>query len=463
MKIQNVRSNNISTIYENSIDPKIKKDFGIFYTDYSLALNMIKELHIKKNSTLLDPCCGTGVFLEAANSLGYNNVCGCDIDKEAVSICNKHHGKVIVCDSIFNNHSDTLVKLNINNKVDCIIGNPPYAILNNNNCNNANKDIYDKIKKNGNNLFIGSIMQSINMLKPKGILSFIIPKNFLHVDSYSCFRKTILNEYNIIKIIDLGAYFKNVRGEQIIITIQKYKTDSNKILFKRLINNSFVQLSSILQQFYTNEIIIFDSNQDYNVYKRLNQNNRILKEHTDVKIHRGHSKSNNAIRGRDIRKYGFKSKMIDTTGNQLFIQNIYSAESGNIATFGGNMEAGETITILSAKNKKKCKLFLALLHSSIWNLFLYKFCYNSSKLTMHTDANYLYRIPMPNEEILKKHINSILNFVNKLETEDYMSDKWFSLYHKLDKTINLAYGINKHETLYINSEISKIQSKRWNL
>lgn len=237
----------------------------------------------------------------------------------------------------------------------------------------------------------------------------------------------------------------------------------NKIVFKKLNNNSFITLSSIPQHFFTDEIIIFNSTQDYIVYKRLNKNRRVLQEYSDIKIHRGHSKAVNAVRGRDIRKYGFKNNKSINSGNQLFIQNIYSAESGSIATFGGNMEAGETITILSTENKEKCKLFLALLHSSIWNLFLYKYCYNSSKLTMHTDAKYLYRIPMPDDGVLNKYMNNILNFVNELENETYMSNKWFNLYHKLDEIINSVYGMNKYEKLYINSEINKIQSKRWNL
>lgn len=462
MKSENSTLNEISTTYEKNINIKRKKDFGIFYTDYFLAQKMIKELSIKKKSTVLDPCCGTGVFLRAAKDFGCSNVFGCDIDREAVKICNENENKAIVYDSIFNDTINTLAKLKIPNKADYIVGNPPYAILNDNNCVNSNNEIYNTIKKSGNNLFIGSIIQSINMLKENGVLSYIIPKNFLHVDIYGNLRRMILSEYDIIEIVDLGVYFKNVRGEQIVITIQKKKTGNNKITFKKLTGDNFETLSLIPQQFYTDEIMIFYSIQDYIVYNRLNRNRRVLQEFMDVKIHRGRSKSEKAIKGRDIRKYGLKSNKDVGAGNQLFIQNIYSAESGSIATFGGNMEAGETVTILSAENEKKCKLFLALLHSSIWNIFLYKFCYNSSRLTMHTDAKYLYRIPMPDEDSLNKYTSNILKFVNELEKETYMSSKWLNIYHKLDDTIYLTYGMNKYDTRYISSEISKIQSKRWN-
>ena len=462
MKSKEIASNETSTIYEKNINLKRKKDFGIFYTDYFLAYKMIKELNICKKSVVLDPCCGTGVFLKAAKDFGCRSIYGCDIDREAVKACNENKNKAIVCDSIFNDTSNILEKLEILDKVDYIVGNPPYAVLNDNNCVNSHNEMYNEIKKSGNNLFVGSMMQSIKMLKSNGVLSYIIPKNFLHVDIYGSLRKIILNEYDIREIVDLGVYFKNVRGEQIVLTIQKKKTSNNKIIFKKLINDNFEILSSIPQHFYTDEIMIFNSIQDYKVYKRLNRNRRVLQEFADVKIHRGRSKSAKAIKGRDIRKYGFKNNKVVGAGNQLFIQNIYSAESGSIATFGGSMEAGETITILSAENKEKCKLFLALLHSSIWNMFLYKFCYNSSRLTMHTDAKYLYRIPMPDDDSLNKYTNNILKFVNELENETYMSNKWLNIYHKLDDTIYLIYGMNKCDTKYISSEISKIQSKRWN-
>jgi len=224
MKRNDIILNKISTKYENNISKKRKKNFGIFYTDYLLAHKMIKELKISRDSIVLDPCCGTGVFLEAAKNLGCCSIYGCDIDRGAVRICNGNNNNAVVCDSIFNDPDKTLEKLKIHNKVDFIIGNPPFAILNTNNSKKSSNGIYDHIKKCGNNLYIGSIMQSIKMLKPKGKLCYIIPKNFLHIDIYSYLRKTILSEYDIVEIIDLGTCFKNVRGEQIILTIQKHKS-----------------------------------------------------------------------------------------------------------------------------------------------------------------------------------------------------------------------------------------------
>ncbi len=450
--------------FKNPIDSltlENRKDLGIFYTDINLAEAMLKEISPSSNSVILDPCCGIGIFLDAAKFLGYNNVYGCDIDPEGIETCKEKGHNVIEWDSIFRNNKYLLEELNLQKGVDLIIGNPPYAMVGPHNCSNLDSELCRSVKKHGNNLFIGSIIQSINLLKHNGMLSYIIPKNFLHVSAYSALRKEILNNYKIVEIIDIGAHFSGVRGEQIIITIKKCKSSNNTIFFKKYENNKFNLLCRIPQNFYSDEIMIFNSNQDFSVYKKLYSNKLTLFEFRDINIHRGHSKSSNAVRGRDIRKYGFKDKKVIKDGNQLFIQNIYSAESGSIAAYGGNLEASETVTVISSNNNANCKLILALLHSSIWNMFLYKYCYNSSKLTMHTDAKYLYKIPIPSEDTLDKYKNQVLKYVESLEIEEYLSNKWFKAYHKLDELIHMIYGMNKYEKLYINSEVNKVQSERW--
>ena len=112
-----------------------------------------------------------------------------------------------------------------------------------------------------------------------------------------------------------------------------------------------------------------------------------------------------------------------STGNKVFIQNIYSAEAGIIATFGGNLEATQTVTIFTDSDEKICRYILGILHSRICNFFLYKYCYNSSTLTMHTDAKYLKKIPLP--EIKTDYINLIISIVKQLEKNDYLSKEWF--------------------------------------
>ena len=148
-------------------------------------------------------------------------------------------------------------------------------------------------------------------------------------------------------------------------------------------------------------------------------------------------------------------------GNKVFIQNIYSAESGIIATFGGDLEASQTVTVFTDGDEKMCRYLLGILHSRLCNLFLYKYCYNYSKLTMHTDAKYLKKIPLPSQKQQAVYFDSILSLVTMLENNDYMSRAWFDCLEKLNQIIYKAYNITKEESEYVDAEIKRIQSKRW--
>ena len=171
--------------------------------------------------------------------------------------------------------------------------------------------------------------------------------------------------------------------------------------------------------------------------------------------------SKDAIAGKEIRKFGYKNHTVPTTGNKVFIQNIYSAEAGIIAAFGGNMEATQTVTVFTDGDEKMCRYILGILHSRLCNLFLYKYCYNYSKLTMHTDAKYLKKIPLPSTNQQEIYFDSILSLVSRLESNDYMSQEWFDCLEELNQIVYKAYGINKKESDYIDCEVKRIQSKRW--
>lgn len=104
--------------------------------------------------------------------------------------------------------------------MDCIIGNPPYVPLSEEVTLNGQYAFRRQVSNMGNNLFIAAILRSLSLLKDGGILSYIIPKNFLHVSAYTLLRRKLLQDYTILSIVDIGSYFKSVRGEQIILTIK---------------------------------------------------------------------------------------------------------------------------------------------------------------------------------------------------------------------------------------------------
>lgn len=448
--------------YEKSLDSIYKKENGIFYTDIELSEKIIDFLNIPNTATIMDPCCGTGSFLISAKHLGCPSVYGADIDKGAISVLKKEYGieSTKIINTLANTGQQTLKQFKLKEPVDYVIGNPPYAPI----AKDITIDTTDylflrKVKDSGSNLYIAALYRAFELAKADGIISYIIPKNFLHVASYGMLRRMLLNEKQIISIIDIGRYFKSVRGEQIILTLKNSFVKDNNIEIYSYANKEFVKKLEVPQNFYRDEVLLFDSEEDFTIYKALEGTYQKFNDICTGYVGRGKSKNTNAIVGKDIRKFSFKNTPVPKKGNKVFIQNIYSAEAGIIASFAGDLEASETVTIFTDGDEKMCRYILGVLHSRLCNYYLLKFCFNSSSLTMHTDAKYLKKLPLV---ITDATFSQIISIVKSLETMEYMSDSWFEMVESLNELVYITYGINKTEHTHIDNQMKSIQSQRWN-
>ncbi len=448
---------------EHRFNEEYKKDNGVFYTDLRMVKLILQQLPISGTDVIIDPCCGTGNFLSVAKEMGFPNVFGADKDSRAIGMCKELAGidSVASMDTLGNSADVTLRSLCLENKVDFVVGNPPYApIAENIIINTDDLAFIRKIKSFGNNLFIAALIRAFELVKEDGIISYIIPKNFLHVSSYSKFRKDILKNRTILSIVDIGAYFKEVRGEQIVITFENSEPQTDHIIsINKFDGNEFIPTTEVLQSFYNDEILIFYSHEDHIIYKKLSSAYKNFGDFCEGNIRRGRSRSYTAISGKELRKFGYKNKTLPQKGNKIFLQNIYSTESGIIGAFGGEYEASETITVITDGNESMCHYILGILHSRLCNFFLYKYCYNSSKLTMHTDAKYLTKLPFVANS--GEHINRVVKIVKDLENSEYLSEQWFQLIETLNNLIYCIYGLNEEEISYVDNEIKRIQSKRW--
>lgn len=453
-----------SNAFEYSLDDDFKKNNGIYYTDVSLAIKIIENLGINSESIVLDPCCGTGSFLYAALLTGCNRVYGADLIEMVVKNCKEwtQLDTVKKLDTLGMKGKDVLKSLGLNEKVDYLIGNPPYVAKDKN--ITVDTDDYNflrSVKDSGSNLFIAAIYRAFEITKENGYISYIIPKNFLHVRSYSLLRREILHNKTIVSIIDLGAYFSGVRGEQIVLTMQNSYKSNNNILIKRMIGNELVDCCEVPQDEYSDEILLFKSNEEYSIYRKMQKPYKKFSDICTGYVGRGKSTSTEAIAGKDIRKFGFKNnRKVPEKGNKVFIQNIYSAESGIIASFAGNLDASQTVTVFTDGDEKMCRYIVGILHSRLCNFYLLKFCYNSSKLTMHTDKKYLNNIPLVKDETTNE-FEQLVEIVKALEKIAYMSSEWFEMFESMNQLVYKIYGIEKEEAMYIDREMFSIQSKRW--
>ena len=453
-----------SSLFESSLDSEYRKKNGIFYTDVRLSGLILDYLAVDSKSLILDPCCGVGSFLYSAVERGCCNVYGADIDIKAVQMCRRLTGlksTVKKIDTLFEESKAVLKKVGLKEKADCVIGNPPYcpierAVI----TNNADYLFQRTIKDSGNNLFVVALYRSFDLVKDEGIVSYIIPKNFLHIFSYSSLRKYILNKKSIISIVDLGSCFSNVRGEQILITMKNSYVKDNYIKLLRYIDNSFQNVCVVKQSFYSDEILLFDNEEELNIYRKLEGTYTKFSDICGGYVGRGRSLDEDAVSGKDIRKFGFKNRPVPARGSQVFIQNIYSAEAGIIASFAGNeLKAKQTVTVFTDGDEKMCRYMVGILHSRLCNFYLLKFCYNNSRLTMHTDAKYLRKLPLKKDnEVL---FEQIVNLVRAIENREYMSEIWFEMIEELNELVYNMYGISTSERSYIDEEVKFLQSKRW--
>ena len=411
-------SNNItfeekSIDYEKSLDGDFKKNNGIFYTDTELASSIVKFLKIPEKASILDPCCGTGSFIYALQQKGYSKVYGCDFDLMTVKKCREltESKKIKTMDTI-GQSGDIVLKKMRHSKFDYIIGNPPYAPLGKNVSIEGDAHFVAKVKSAGSNLFVAAIYRAFELAKTDGIISFIIPKNLLHISSYKNIRETLLKEKTIISIIELGIHFKTVRGEQVVLTVKNNYEENNKIKFYSYNHGKITFMSDVAQNYYEDEIIVFTDNEE------------------DV----------------------------PDDGNQIFIQNIFSAEAGITASFGGNLKPSETVTTIKLKNTKMCKYVLGLLHSRVCNYFLIRFGFNNSRLTIHTDAQYLKGIPIVIDD---DAFEKVVSIVNKMEAVTYMDDEWYKLNEQLNDIVYKIYELNVNDKNYIEKEMKKISASKW--
>lgn len=445
--------------YEKLLDENYKKSNGIFYTDIELANNIVKFLNIPKDASIIDPCCGTGSFIHSLWEKGYRNVFGCDFDMKTVKKCRDLTGVANIkkMDTIGMNGATVLKKLK-QSKFDYVIGNPPYAPLGRGVSLNASAEFITTVKESGSNLFVAAIYRSFELAKEEGYISFIVPKNLLHISSYKQIREKLLREKKLVSIIELGIHFKAVRGEQIVLTFQNQYEEGNMIKYYTYNHGKIEFMSEVSQDYYNDEIIVFTNNEEVPIYNKLKESYEQLGRVCVETIHRGRDKSDDAVRGKQIRKFGFKDMDVPSDGNQIFIQNIFSAEAGITASFGGNLKPAETVTIVKLKNTKMCKYVLGLLHSRVCNYFLIRFGFNNSRLTIHTDAKYLNDVPIVIDD---DAFEKVIDVVDKMEKVEYMSREWYKLNEELNDIVYEIYELNVRDKNYIEKEMRKISAGKW--
>lgn len=192
-----------------------KKNNGIYFTPPSRVEHTIQLLqpYIKTIKRVLEPSCGSCEYITALHKVfPHLDITGIEYNETIYqSILPFNNDKIDI------NNIDYL-KYETDIGYDLIIGNPPYFVMK----KEAVDKKYHPYFEGRPNIFILFIIKSIQMLNDEGILSFILPKNFLNCLYYDKTRKYIGTHFKILNIIDCSDdKYIETQQDTILLIIQK--------------------------------------------------------------------------------------------------------------------------------------------------------------------------------------------------------------------------------------------------
>lgn len=214
---ESINFRSLGSIIEHANSKRQKN--SAFFTNTSLLDSLIKHLpdFQKDEITIIEPSVGIGNFLphifKKYDYIKKVNLKLIDIDPSIISLLQIMYQKEIVprnfnIQFICSNFLDLKI-----DKVDLIIGNPPFTKVNSKDFNIDMDSVYNKNITNLAGLFMEKA------LKFADYVSLIMPKNLLSTLEYELTRE-LINSFNVQNIIDFGERgFKGVLIETINIIV----------------------------------------------------------------------------------------------------------------------------------------------------------------------------------------------------------------------------------------------------
>jgi len=490
-----------------------KRKTGQFYTPEHVVEFMVNSLNLNPHSTILDSSCGCGVFL--VKSYQYllkkyhdtsliKNVYGVDTNRRAVNqtrknlinIVGKKYESVIKDNIQLGNSVSGVNSMNwlksfsgvfSNGGFDYVIGNPPYFTVTSKTNYDINFEKYHNVINGVVNIATLMTAAGYDLLRNNGTLIFLLPKSITRVKSYKDLRCFLLKHVEIKEIFDIGKAFKEVRGEQIILSFKKKYPKKNNITIRKYetLDKPFSRQPKIkIEQNKYKDYGVFLTNASEAVYTI---GSKILKRGVKLEslsnglIFRGISfskcaKSNTRtstelVSGEMLEKFRTKRRLYikkDTIGDlprkhklllrpKIIIQNIYSAESGIKGTYDAKgVITSETVTNIIIDEKKiNPKYVFAIMNSKLLTFFITYVTFNGSLFTMHTDKEYIGKVPIAVGN--KKIQSNLISCANKIFCNP---ECWKEHMPKLDKLVYDLYEIRSPLRKQVDLMLENIMSKR---
>ncbi|WOV93713.1 MAG: N-6 DNA methylase [Candidatus Nitrosoabyssus spongiisocia] len=192
------------------------KALGQYFTPEFLTEQMTSMISKSKNSAILEPSAGKGIFLTTLQSKGFQNICGVEIDNTLTNESN--------VDIIYEN----FLTWKPPKKYDVVIGNPPYIRWKNlpQNIRNELKEM--KLCNGLMDILHAFILKAIDVLTDDGEMILITPDYWLRTLHTKKLREIMMEKGHIEKIIMYGEkpIFKNVASSIMIFKFVKNHSKS---------------------------------------------------------------------------------------------------------------------------------------------------------------------------------------------------------------------------------------------
>ncbi len=243
---------------------EVKKN-GQVFTPTTIVTTILDKIGYKGKKILtrkiIDNSCGTGNFLLVIldrfcqTFLQYNQnrsrlkqaiektIFGIEIDQKLWKKCltrleakGKEYGLTQVKWQIFNNN--TLQVKKFNNKMDYVVGNPPY-VRNHNLTSKNDLKKFHFCQKGSYDLFLAFFELGLKMLNKKGKLAYISSSSYFKSVAGEKFREHIIKNRLIIYLKDLGwkKIFPNYSLYPAIIVLNKTKQKRQTFVFESFKNS----------------------------------------------------------------------------------------------------------------------------------------------------------------------------------------------------------------------------------
>lgn len=366
---------------------------------------------------------------------------------------------------------------------DIVIGNPPYGfrtVL-----SKEEKDYFRKVMdiefSSGDSAELFCKISFDKLVKPKGILSFIVPKKSLYGDAWEDMRLNYWKKYDLAFILDTGKSFENVLLEASVFGLVKSSTSRNVEL-------AFLKSDQTIEKFEnTQKEFFFLKNNTCQIYKVLYpvslfkkiQNNSFNEKKITTKLglaigqdYFSEAKTKHKLlKGIDIEKFNVRSYRYLKNYEKLKWENVAAFQKPKIITqvIVSHIEnpyphlkiiacydaegIAITNTLMAFETDKDIdlKFLLGYLNSKFVSWYAYNFIYSQAIRTMHFYDFYIQQLPIPkaavkDQKIIAAFVDQILSAKEKNpetdtdQLEKRIDEMIYKLYELTDDEIGIIEG-----------------------